>query len=335
MYVQWKGGKVLKVKDDVEFYRNWWTFDSSARDLLESLLPQRFHTLGYSKMIRGSEFVYFPGELPIMLVAHVDTVFPEVPKTPVLDKKTCCLSAEEGIGADDRAGVAAIVEALRLTAKKPHVLFLDKEEEGCIGAKQAVKLLKAPEVNCIIELDRRGREDMVFYSCDNPEFEDYIKEFGFKFTYGSVTDISYLCPKWGIAGVNLSVGYYFPHAKTEYLNLEEWADTVKKLCKILRNPPKKKYEYIERKWSGYGFYTQYDTGKYSTNIKPFYSSLYLTITAYDLSKKFGGTSAEWEEFIDKHYSKLIHRLKIAAFDAILEFYVEGEDEVNFPPVENK
>ena len=62
---------------------------------------------------------------------------------------------------------------------------------------------------------------------------------------------------------------------------------------------------------------------------------FLSITAYDLSKKFGGTSAEWMEFINKHYSKLIHRLKIAAFDAILEFYVEGEDEVNFPPVENK
>ncbi len=325
-----KGGKVLW--GNVEFYRNWWAFDSSARDLLEILLPQRFHTLGYSKMIRGSEFVYFPGELPIMLVAHVDTVCPEVPKTPVLNKKTGCLSAEEGLGADDRAGVAAIVEAILLTAKRPHVLFLDKEEVGCIGAKQAVKLLKAPEVNCIIELDRRGREDMVFYTCDNPEFEDYIGKFGFKIAYGSVTDISILCPKWGIAGVNLSVGYYFPHSKTEYLKLDEWEATVKKIVKILKNPPKKKYEYIEREWSGYGFYTQYGTGKYS---KPFYSSLYLTITAYDLSKKFGGTLSEWREFIDKHYSELVRRLKVAAFDTILEFYVEGEDDVDFILKENK
>lgn len=135
----------------------------------------------YSK----DNFILVKGEAPIMLVAHLDTVH----KKPVRD---ICFSSDgnilmspQGVGGDDRCGVYALVNAYEQSAIKPYLLFTCNEEIGGIGAKSFVRCLdKLPAelstLKCIVEIDRKGRNDAVYYDCDNPEFEEYISSKGFK-----------------------------------------------------------------------------------------------------------------------------------------------------------
>ena len=78
-------------------------------------------------------------------------------------------------------------------------------------------------------MDRQGYNDCVFYDCDNPDFVTYIENFGFKFDLGSFTDISFICPDWKIAGVNLSIGYYREHSLAEILFVQDLYDTISKV----------------------------------------------------------------------------------------------------------
>ena len=90
-------------------------------------------------------------------------------------------------------------------------------------------------INFLIELDRRGEKDAVYYDCDNDLFENYITQFGFTTSFGSFSDISVIAPSWKIAAVNLSVGYYHEHSASEYWCYRETHMTIKKVCAILED----------------------------------------------------------------------------------------------------
>ena len=135
----------------------------------------------------GDGFVYGAGEIPILLVAHLDTVHKSLPTDIFFDPIKRVLWSPQGIGGDDRCGVYMIMKLLE--KYKPFVLFTEDEEIGAIGADKVVKQLVAPEVKFIIELDRRGNKDCVFYDCGNDDFHKYIESFGFETAMGSFSDI--------------------------------------------------------------------------------------------------------------------------------------------------
>lgn len=117
-------------------------------------------------------YLYAEGTIPVLLAAHMDTVH----RQPV---EQICYSADgavamspQGIGGDDRCGVWMILQILRTA--KCHVLFCEDEEVGCVGAKKFTRGSLRPQINYIVELDRQGSNDAVFYRCDNPEFEDFV-----------------------------------------------------------------------------------------------------------------------------------------------------------------
>jgi hypothetical protein len=132
-------------------------------------------------------YLYAEGTIPVLLVAHMDTVH----RQPV---EQICYSADgavamspQGIGGDDRCGVWMILQILRTT--NCHVLFCENEEVGCVGAKKFTRGSLRPQVNYIVELDRCGSNDAVFYRCDNPEFENFVTSFGFETAGGSCSDM--------------------------------------------------------------------------------------------------------------------------------------------------
>jgi hypothetical protein len=141
------------------------------------------------------------------------------------------------------------------------VLFCEDEEIGGKGADAFTesKLAKELEFNYIIELDRKGENDAVFYDCDNEDFEKFITQEFYKTAYGSFSDISIIAPVLKCAAVNLSCGYYKAHTKDEYVIMPQMVNGIKEVCKILeRTTDENKYEYIEAKnkyfnWDGYGF----------------------------------------------------------------------------------
>ena len=201
---------------------------NSLKKVLSSFLKRH-----YSKVIETKEYIYAEGEIPIALVAHMDTVFKKPPSEIFFDERHNVMFSPQGLGADDRAGVFAIIQIIR-GGQKPHVIFTTDEEYGALGAMELSKL-DCPFTNLkyIIQLDRRGSDDCVFYDCDNEEFVEYIESFGFTWNYGSFTDISELCPSWKIAGVNLSVGYRDEHSETEVLFVGQLLATISKVKKML------------------------------------------------------------------------------------------------------
>jgi hypothetical protein len=198
----------------------------------------------YTKVVETKDYIYAEGDIPIALAAHMDTVFSKPVEDLFYDTRKNAMWSPEGLGADDRAGVFAIYNILR-SGLRPHVLLSTDEEKGCLGAAELSKLpCPFEKLNYIIQLDRRGTNDCVFYDCDNPEFVKYVEEFGFVEAIGSFTDITHYCPAWGVAGVNLSVGYMNEHSYSEILYVNVLYATIEKVKKMLKVEEIPYFEYI-------------------------------------------------------------------------------------------
>ena len=168
-------------------------------------------------------------------------------------------------GADDRAGVYAIIQIVR-SGLRPHIILTTDEEKGCLGAAELAKL-QCPFENLqyVIELDRRGTNDCVFYDCENPQFVDYVEQFGFTEAYGSFSDICEICPEWGVAGVNLSIGYQDEHSYQELLFVGPMLATIDKVKKMLQEDDIPFFKYIPspyawnwKTWGKDGWDEKYD-----------------------------------------------------------------------------
>ena len=202
---------------------------------------------------RTEDFILCEGNVPIMLVAHMDTVFKAPPKDIYYDQKKQVMWSPQGLGADDRAGVYLIWRIVQ-NGLRPHLCLTTNEEIGGLGAVQLVKTVPCCPFDCkyIVELDRQGTNDCVFYACDNEQFQTFIEGFGFITDWGTYSDISEICPAWKIAGVNLSVGYLNEHREIETLNTRAMLDTYNKVCKMINTSNTAAYfEYIPDPYEKY------------------------------------------------------------------------------------
>lgn len=214
------------------------------------LLKLLKETYGIDKVISTPMYIMATGNIPICLVAHLDTVFDETlfeNKEIYYDSEKSIMWSPHGLGTDDRAGVYAILQLIE-KGYRPHIIFTQGEERGCLGARALVhRFPKCPWKNLkyILQLDRRGEKDCVFYECANEEFEKYINSFDFTTEWGTFSDISEIAPIWKIAAVNLSVGYINEHSYSEMCNTAHLEMTINKVEKMLieaKNAKKYKYK---------------------------------------------------------------------------------------------
>ena len=206
-------------------------------------------------LISKGNFILIKGVAPVMLVAHLDTVHEQSVRDICTSADGNIIMSPQGIGGDDRCGVFALVKIYRLSKVKPWLLFCCDEEIGGLGAKKfclAHKQKQLPKnldtLKLIIEIDRRGSNDAVFYKCANLDFEKYITSKGFKTAQGSFSDISLIAPELGIAAVNLSSGYYSPHTLHEYIVRSELESTIEKVSEMVSDAAKPdfpKFVYVE------------------------------------------------------------------------------------------
>lgn len=218
-------------------------------DELKMLLHRVLVKLNYKEIIHKSDYIIAEGDIPVCLIAHMDTVFDQFRKYIYTediewfhDPNANVLWKPMGTGFDDRAGIYAIFQIWKL-GLRPHVIFTDGEEIGGIGAQQLIQTFsRCPfdVCNFLLQLDRKGYNDAVFYQCDNKNFVKYIESFGFKEAYGTFSDISFIAPQWGIAAVNLSIGYMDEHTESERLYCDFCDETIEKVKKILIQVQKKK-----------------------------------------------------------------------------------------------
>ena len=204
-------------------------------------------------LISKGNFILVRGSAPVLLVAHLDTVHEKPVQVICKSDDSNILMSPQGIGGDDRCGVFALYKIHQSAQIKPWLLFCCDEEIGGLGANAfclAHQLHQLPneldQLKFLIELDRKGKNDAVFYHCANPDFETYITGKGFQTTQGSFSDISLIAPELGIAAVNLSCGYYHAHTRHEYINHDELNTTINKVIDIIGDSSKlPRFEYAE------------------------------------------------------------------------------------------
>jgi hypothetical protein len=203
------------------------------------------------------EYILVYGEAPVLLISHLDTVHKETVKTICKSADGNTWMSPQGIGGDDRCGVYSICDVYDKAPKKPWLLFTCQEEVGGIGASTFASDYEAKlypsemdAIKLIVEVDRKGSKDAVYYDCDVPELEEYITSKGYKTAFGTFTDISIVAPVMGIAAVNLSSGYYNPHTQYEYIDINEMKTTAKTVLDIVNESKTlPKYVYVEAVYS--------------------------------------------------------------------------------------
>jgi len=229
-------------------------FLTPTQEQLFKMLCEKYD--GKNLLYSKGNFILVKGDAPVMLVAHLDTVHAETVKTICRSDDGNILMSPEGIGGDDRCGVYALTKIFEMSAVKPFLLFTCDEETGGEGAEMFCKLYRQNKfpplfdsLKMIVEIDRRGSNDAVYYGCDNTQFENYITSKGFVTAYGSFSDISLIAPTLGIAAVNLSSGYYNAHTQHEFINCSELEIVIQKVVEMVADSVADdfpKFKYVEK-----------------------------------------------------------------------------------------
>lgn len=176
----------------------------------------------------------------VLLSAHMDTVRGVQKDRKLLENNGVITSDFGALGADDRAGIAIILEVLRQMDKLRFngtlkIAFSREEEIGCVGSSH-IDSKWYEDVDLAIVVDRRGNRDIVVGTCGQPFccdavgnfFEEVSKMQGmdWKAVEGGISD-ALTFSESGINSVNLSAGYENEHTAKEYVVIADMWDTVK------------------------------------------------------------------------------------------------------------
>lgn len=176
----------------------------------------------------------------ILLSAHMDTVRGVLAERKLIFKdKGFILSDKGALGADDRAGIAIILEILRnldmLTAFNGtiKVAFSREEEIGCIGANK-IDPLWIQGTDLAIVVDRRGNRDIVvgcgqaFCSNEVGDFMENVSQMieqDWSCVEGGISDAMTFSER-GINSINISAGYENEHTDKEWVSTICMKDSV-------------------------------------------------------------------------------------------------------------
>lgn len=220
--------------------------------VMEELSPLVDHlTIDHAGNILA-ERTYRNGNGPtILLNAHLDTVEPIEPGRNILKDGPIWSSSKGILGADDRAGVAILLELANILHQtscfsgKVKFIFTVQEECGLLGAREVSDhFLWGTDAAFVV--DRRGTDDIVT-SCGgtipfcDPAYGKFLESLasgggldGWKTVQGGSSDTR-IWASHGIQSVNLSVGYRDEHTEEESLDVNACYSTVQLLKTILQN----------------------------------------------------------------------------------------------------
>ena len=214
-----------------------------------------------------------------MLSAHTDTVQSDFDKdlTKFIKIHGDILSGYGVIGGDDKCGIYIILKLLE-DGEKFNFVLPASEEVGGVGSDYFMTSHGdlVTDTPYALVLDRKGSSDIIGFKNDYCEmdFQNVLervgKQFGFSENMGTFSDADAFSK--ATASANLSVGYYNPHTKYEYVKLSEMANTMNFVHAMIKNvdetfnvPRKRKYKDIKRyypNWEDdyYDIYSPFNEG---------------------------------------------------------------------------
>lgn len=175
----------------------------------------------------------------VLLSSHMDTVKGVLADRKLLEDNGIITSDKGVLGADDRAGIAIILEVLKNIDKLSFdgtikVAFSREEEIGCIGAEK-IDPKFYEDVDLAIIVDRRGNRDIVVGNYYMPFCSDAVGNFmedvsallgaNWKCVEGGVSD-AMVFAEHNINSINLSAGYEHEHTSKEFVIVEDMRDTL-------------------------------------------------------------------------------------------------------------
>lgn len=175
----------------------------------------------------------------ILLSAHMDTVRGVLAERNLVEDNGFIHSDKGVLGADDRAGIAIILEVLRHVSRLEtfngtiKVAFSREEEIGCIGADK-IDPLWTQGTDLAIVVDRRGNRDIVvgctqaFCSNEVGDFMENVSQMieqDWSCVEGGISDAMSFSEK-GINSINISAGYENEHTDKEWVSLDCMKDSV-------------------------------------------------------------------------------------------------------------
>lgn len=184
----------------------------------------------------------------ILLNAHLDTVEAFAPGRTIVKQGAIWSSSEGILGADDRAGVAVLLEMAKWLDTSSFngtikFAFTVEEECGLVGARKLEEYFLW-DVDAAIVVDRRGSGDIVT-SCGTIQpfcdirygqfFEQVARDIGLTHwtcTAGGSSDTR-IWAEHGIQSVNLSAGYEWEHTDDERLDTDACYGTVQLIQAVL------------------------------------------------------------------------------------------------------
>jgi tripeptide aminopeptidase len=198
-----------------------------------------------------AEKTYRNGHGPTLLLnAHLDTVEEFEANRKILKENGIWSSSEGILGADDRAGIAVllnIAEYLKNSAfnGKVKFIFTVQEEWGLVGATNVDEYFLWGTDGAIV-VDRRGTGDIVV-SCRGyipfcaEEYGQFFEKValeqglsGWNCTNGGSSDTR-VWAEHGIQSVNLSAGYENEHTEDEYLDVAACYNVTKLIQGVFEN----------------------------------------------------------------------------------------------------
>lgn len=223
--------------------------EKPVRDYLKPILEELMNKVfidDYGNLL--AEKVCGTGDgVTVLLSAHMDTVSGVLDDRTLIERDGMITSSKGVLGADDRAGIAIILEVLRNVNNLKDfngtikVAFSCAEEIGCVGASK-IDLSWYQDVNLAIVVDRRGNRDIVvgnsymaFCSNEVGKFMEKVSallEMDWKCVEGGTSDARVFAEN-GVNAVNLSAGYRNEHTSKEYVVLKDMENTVKIILQAL------------------------------------------------------------------------------------------------------
>lgn len=311
---------------------------------------------GHSYAIKDNIFmvrVPGPGADNVLWCAHCDTVnYTTQYAHPTVTERDYFLVADPAahcLGADDRAGCLILANMIANDVPGTYVLFPD-EEEGAHASFLFTEALKDCEFVLAVEFDRKGTTEIITHQlcgtrlCTDETatsigaalakhgLGDYLKPSD----DGLFTDVANLFPVVPQV-VNMAVGYYAQHTKSEYLDLRYLYDLTSALISwgtsqdfadfitdLIVNPRKVPVEKAQ-KYSHYRSWNAWDSDTRDYEIESWYAREAHTYTSTADQKMVQAQKRGSGRYTKSHTLSADQR-NFDSFDEYIEAKMKEEDD---------